>query len=120
MVGAVGGQTSDFFIHRDFWSSSSHDRGFSERIEVATLGFTDLLKRHNPTFLVIDIEGGEIQLVDTDLPPNVRSVLIELHKHIVGVDGVNQVVEWLHRQGLTRADDWSTRAVAYFYRSENR
>lgn len=50
-------------------------------IEVQTVPLFDLIERHNPHAVKIDIEGGEFQLIDEilSLPPQVTRFAIEYH-----------------------------------------
>lgn len=63
LVGDTNGE-SDFYQSKDFWWSSAvrHDEN-GTKIKVPMKAFNQEVQRINPTFLLIDIEGGEYELV---------------------------------------------------------
>ncbi len=76
-----------FYISKDFWTSSIISTRRSDRaVNVAVKSFNSELRRIDPTFLIIDIEGGEFELLkDADLG-NVKKIAIEIHQNLLGID----------------------------------
>lgn len=89
-----------FYVHDAFWESSSiADGRTAKAITVPCRGFNDELARVNPTFLVIDIEGGELEICRNTRFHEVRKVLIELHEKL-GIKGLHAVRSALYRAGF--------------------
>lgn len=94
----------------DFWSSSLHKRRRSEdeaiskgtrTIVVETMQLSDLLDRFQPTYLICDIEGAEIEVFEeVQLPLDLRHILLETHPHIVGEEATRRLRDYLERQGF--------------------
>jgi FkbM family methyltransferase len=109
------GEDQTLFVARDFWSSSAYDRG-GTATRVAGLGFARLLEEHQPTVLVIDIEGAEVGLTCELIASGVRAVVIELHGSVTGTEGARRVRDWLSGQGFQATRDWGDRSVVVYER----
>lgn len=116
---AAGGAGSrDFHIAGNYWWSSLNPREGGRTVEVATVPLVDLLARHRPTVLAIDIEGEERSLVGTTLDEPLHTVLIEIHTPDIGTAQTGEIVSWLGDQGFrmrdVRANSWAfTRRQAH-------
>jgi FkbM family methyltransferase len=87
---AMGGEIIPSFV--EFWLTPRHGlkghgqgslvprRGRSS-VTVQTVKLKDLLDQFNPTYLKVDIEGGEWTMVDelSNLPPQVKQLGMEVH-----------------------------------------
>lgn len=52
----------------------------AEKVDVPCASFAEVLDKEKPTFLLVDIEGGEVELFDiVETLGTVRHVLIEIH-----------------------------------------
>jgi FkbM family methyltransferase len=118
----VGEKTSDtvrFIVDEDFWASSIGTRknqDVRELVDVPTASVADLIREHAPTFLIIDIEGGE-----TDILPHLdlstcRMVLMELHFKEIGPHGIAAVFDCFARQGFYYDHRFSMGGVVVFNR----
>lgn len=109
----------EFHVSQRFVVSSRHaaadDQAFTTTVPAASL--IDVLKSIRPTFLVIDIEGGETDLADprVDLS-GVRKICVEVHPHIIGDDRVSDLVRCLIARGFHWRLAESRGAVLYFDR----
>jgi FkbM family methyltransferase len=109
--------TVDFFIQRDFWGSSLEEVPGARRVAVPAISFAEVLERLRPTYLTIDIEGGEIALFDDfTLPPGVRAICMETHPAAVGVEATQQLIVKLIAQGFALDLDVTHDEVAFFSR----
>jgi FkbM family methyltransferase len=84
-----------FFLEKNFWSSSSIRRSTdSEEVEVVTANINDEIKQKKPSFLIIDIEGGEKDLIPLiDFANNqIQKILIEIHPHVIGERKASELV----------------------------
>jgi FkbM family methyltransferase len=83
-VTADGSKVS-FFRSENIVSSSLYDRKLTkEMISVESEAFPDILARHTPDVIIMDIEGAEVDLLGSFDPGGVRDMIVELHPHIVG------------------------------------
>jgi FkbM family methyltransferase len=90
-----------FFTDDDFRASSTVPSGEHQReIRVAVKRFDDELERIRPTFLIVDIEGGEYDLVQWSSFDGIRKILIEVHENAIGLAGIEAVRSTLARAGF--------------------
>lgn len=108
--------TMPFYIRRDFWASSlsADTYGYERTVDVPIVSFADVLKEEAPTMLIIDIEGGELSLLD-DVPlTGVRKVLIEVHQAVIGRIGMKRIFDFFSSRDF-HYDQWhSHHAVVLF------
>lgn len=110
------GADREFFINQNFWSSSTFDRG-GERTIAPGVAFEDLVSQYLPTVIVMDIEGGEVDLVGCRIGASVRAIVIELHLSVTGPEGTRAVREWLEAEGFRASEDWGDRSVVVYERA---
>lgn len=94
----------DFHVAPDFWASSAvHHAPGSRTISVPTASFAQAMGEIKPTYLVVDIEGGEGELFCKAMDfGNVRHLLIELHPQKIGFEAVEKVVNGLQSSGFVK------------------
>jgi len=104
----TGPKTFSFFCRRDFWASSlKATPPFEVELEVETHVLPDLLAAHRPDVLVMDIEGGELELLSAKDLGTIRAAVIETHPFAYGAAGLATVEANLRRLGF-REDDAGT------------
>lgn len=109
--------TATFFVHDDFWSSSTVERrGGGRQVTVPRLNLNEVLASIHPTFLIVDIEGGESELFDFICLNGVRKISIELHDSVIGTQRVQEICNQLEREGF--AIDWSHSSSIDGYKKE--
>tara|TARA_R110002110_G_scaffold2769_1_gene13712 strand:- start:1103 stop:1840 length:738 start_codon:yes stop_codon:yes gene_type:complete len=120
--GAVGLENGnvEFFVSDNFESSSTMDRGNARRIKVPMLSFAELLASHKPTFVMMDVEGAERELLSVTLPGHVRVVCCEIHPHVIGDEDATSVIRSMLAQGFNLIIDKSNDRVFAFERSAAR
>lgn len=100
-VGARRGFVN-FYVEEDFPLSSCIRRSpNSEKIRLPCLDVNEEISRIKPSFLIIDIEGGEFELVPSMNLGTVQKVLIEVHERIIGREKVNVVRSYFTKCGFT-------------------
>lgn len=106
--GAVSGavdadETVGFEQKRSFWAARLADVESSPDAVVAvpSLRLKDLLARHRPHVVIMDIEGAEAQLFDARWPRHVRSVMMELHPNQYPDSTIKRIVDCMSASGLT-------------------
>ncbi len=97
VLGAVSatGARRGLLRSENLWSTKTTGGDFGQSVPGVALA--TLIDEHQPTVLVVDIEGGESELPPTALP-GVRAVLIEYHS-----GGARRAVDgWLSNEGFHR------------------
>ena len=99
-LGSVAGEMK-LNITADFWASSVYPSDDVQHvISVRVNCFNDAVKRIRPTFLVIDIEGGEVDVLqDADLA-TVEKIVIEIHPQFLGLRAANALRRRIRRSGF--------------------
>lgn len=117
---AVLGDTDapvDFFIHDDFWTSSLQETLQTRRVEVPGRSFQAELEKIRPTYLMVDIEGGEIELLgNSALPDHVRAICMEVHPGAAGENATRDLLVKLMREGFSLDLAASGASVAFLSR----
>jgi len=117
MIGTQTGQQT-FYVEENFWSSSGIQRSpKAKAIQVPVKSFNQEVRRINPTFLSIDIEGGEYDLMQHADFYNVQRIVIELHERVIGHDKVEFVKEKLAQAGFQVNEVMSEKEQLFLQRS---
>ncbi len=95
-----GGSNRRFYVREDFWGSSLLPSPGAREITVPARPFLAELERVGATYLVVDIEGGEAELLTPPLPASVRAVCVEVHPERIGDAAVEDLIEHLKGQGF--------------------
>lgn len=107
------------FVEPAFWESSTvrgSDRARSLR--VPQLDAAEELARVRPTFLIVDIEGGECEFfADVDLL-TVRRVCLEVHPKLVGDAALSELFAGFFARGFALDFDGVRGNVFLFHRGE--
>lgn len=83
----------------------------SKPVEIPTGSFNDTADEIGATVLVMDIEGGELELLRyADLDP-FRAVVVEFHPGAYGVGGMRECKKILTDAGFEKVNEKSTRTV---------
>lgn len=93
-----------FWLREHFWASSlaplKSDDHNTKKIQVPQIDLNSIIKERAPTVLVMDIEGGELELLPSLDMSSCRHVVIELHPRVYDLAGVDRCFNALSRQGL--------------------
>ncbi|MDE0588448.1 FkbM family methyltransferase [Halocynthiibacter sp. C4] len=94
--------TVPFFVTEPFWSSSLTKPSTKsyKKIEVPVYKLSKTIAKYEPTVLVCDIEGGEVDLFSKAELASVNYVFLELHTRVIGSRGVVKVFDDLHKLGF--------------------
>ncbi|MDQ6815478.1 MAG: FkbM family methyltransferase, partial [Bacteroidota bacterium] len=96
----------EFNIFEDFWSSSlksNIDGKIVRKVTVKSYDINRVLREVQPSYLIVDIEGGEEDFFeDCSFLQNssVRKILLELHANIIGEDKCSMVIENILKSGF--------------------
>lgn len=90
-----------FYVMKSFWSSSTVRRSDdATEVMVPKRSFNDEIRRVGATFLIVDIEGGEVDLVKHACLDGVQKVCIELHPAVIGAPATREVEQFFVSQGF--------------------
>jgi FkbM family methyltransferase len=122
VIGAIGpthGQI-DFHVRKNFWASSTRQEraeGSVQTITVLMRALHDEILATRPTYLFIDIEGAEENLVGCSELPGVTKVMAEVHPELIGDAGVRSFLCWLSDLGFKKDFDISKDREIYLERA---
>lgn len=108
--------TADFTIADQFWASSANG-GDGRTVEVPRLDVRALEREVRPTYVVIDIEGGEVDLIPLLTLDTVDKLCIEIHGDVVGEAAIEALIADLERRGFVVDPRLSHQNQKYFERS---
>ena len=108
-----------FFVRGNYLGSGieivkGHKR--AKEVNVPVIKWEDVKNEHAPTFLVIDIEGAELDFFrDADLS-GIRGIVVELHRHIYHRPGMNEIRSHIKSAGFQQVDQLSGGGVFTYER----
>lgn len=110
--------STEFYLKRDFWGSSLDRRRGAQGLKVPTKSFQAELNRIQPHLVVMDIEGGEVDVFDgvADMSM-VRSLMMEVHPRATGLTGIMKLFASLARLGFAYDARHSRGKVVVFINS---
>jgi FkbM family methyltransferase len=116
---ARGAGECTFYVEAEFWASSTTPRGAgAQAIKVPQLDLNAELRRLAPSFLIVDIEGGEGEFFAHADLAGVAKICVEIHPAVLGDDGVSAVFARLLAQGFALDFGCIRKNVFFFYRPQ--
>lgn len=112
---ARGDGEREFHLEDDFWASSAHRTG-GRSIKVRQLDLNAELARIAPSFLVVDIEGGEAEFFAAADLRTVRKICVETHPDVLGNQVLSKMFAGLLAQGFSLDFALIRKNVFFFYR----
>lgn len=90
-----------FYRRRDLWMSSlvEHQGSYDDVIRLVSQDIDAFVRRHAISLLVMDIEGAELELLSRAELPGVERIFCELHDHLYGLEGIQEITVQLARKG---------------------
>lgn len=112
---------SEFFVEeKKLWSSSTIQRSESAKpITIPTRPLNEEIRKIDPTFLIIDIEGGEYELFKVIEFHNIKKIAIELHERIIGKEKVESILIKLQKAGFIINENLSSNRGELFLEKNN-
>lgn len=109
---------AEFHIGPNFTAASlsAEGRGRFKTIHVPTLRFSELLAQSDPTFITCDVEGAELDLLETTLPASVRFFCLEVHLVWLGERGIQEFFNRMHAQEFAYHPKGSAGGIVCFKR----
>ncbi|OGA26674.1 MAG: hypothetical protein A3F77_07480 [Betaproteobacteria bacterium RIFCSPLOWO2_12_FULL_67_28] len=98
---ARGEGTREFHVEPEFWASSAlPGSGNAKTIRVPQADLNSELQRVRPSFLIVDIEGGEIEFFELADLATVRKICVETHPAIHSSAALSKMLGGLIAQGF--------------------
>jgi FkbM family methyltransferase len=118
LSGVPDSKTATLYVNADFSASSLYPLGGTKRqIEASVTRLDDMLSELDPTVLILDIEGAELELFEgAEGLGRVDRIMIELHPAIYGDAGVLKLFRELCRLGFAYQARGSSGAFVVFRR----
>jgi len=89
-----------------------------ERQKLESVSIQKLIDELQPSFLIMDIEGAEVDLASERLNlHSLKKLCIEMHPHIVGDEAITELIANLIRQGFILRMTESHDDVLFFSRA---
>lgn len=99
-----------FYIDKSFWASSiTHWNADATAVKVPMKCFNQEVKRLNPTFLIMDVEGGEYEIIKQADFHNIQKISIEIHEQMIGHEKVESVKAKLASSGFKVNKEFSNK-----------
>jgi FkbM family methyltransferase len=108
--------SAELFVTPEFTGSSTHARPGATPIAVPRLAVNGLLRERRPTLLVVDVEGGESELLPAIDWTGIRKLVLELHPDVIGAARCRELVTGLESHGLREVRALSSARKKYFER----
>jgi FkbM family methyltransferase len=106
-------ETLPFHIHNSYLGSSldgNPDRA-RETVDIATADFDAVRREVRPDVLLMDIEGGELAILQHANLDGLRGIVIEFHPKAYEVAGMRACKDILRAAGFAPVKDFSSRTV---------
>lgn len=115
-IGSDDGEI-DYYRHRDFWLSGVLPAEDTTPIRVPVRSLAAALGAFRPTYLMVDIEGAETELLAAvALPGELRALCIELHPDVTGLESIARLIVKLLGEGFALDLGQGERWIAFFSR----
>ena len=104
-VGTITEERVPFYLRKDFWASSlivpdADDPNLLRTEQVPQIDINQLLKAYQPNVLVMDIEGGELDLLPALDLSCCSHLVIELHPTAYQLGGIGKCFDILRKKGF--------------------
>ena len=100
MLGAQAGEHV-FYVAEHFWMSSTTQRDGARPVQVPVYDVKTEMRRIKPTFLVMDIEGGEYELIKLIDFSTINKCLIEVHHDLLSQEQIDEIHHILKIAGFS-------------------
>jgi FkbM family methyltransferase len=92
---------ADFHVSENFWASSVVDIPMETSLmKLPAIDTNQLIAKFKPNKMIIDIEGGEVDLLPKLRLDAIEAIAIEVHQRFTGIKGVSKVFKTLLDQGF--------------------
>jgi FkbM family methyltransferase len=109
-------ETAAFYVREEFSTSSLAPDSDATEISVPVLDIGREITEHAATYLVVDIEGGETDLLLGEISGSVRKICVECHPQVTPPRSVTAMLTSLLSQDFSLSLEHSRPPVLYFER----
>jgi FkbM family methyltransferase len=109
----------DFWLAKDYWASSLiQGSGDATCIRVRQIDLNQEIQRIQPSFMILDIEGGEYEFLRHARLDPIRKIVIEVHPHVLGYTRISEMLGWLFAAGFALDLGNLRKNVLYLFREK--
>jgi FkbM family methyltransferase len=107
----------EFWLEKNYWASSLiQGSGDATPIRVRQIDLNREIERIQPSFMVLDIEGGEYEFLRHARLGPIRKMVIEVHPHVLGYTRISEMLGWLFAAGFALDVGNPRKNVLYLFR----
>jgi len=106
-----------FFLAPHFWSSSLSERDDRQAVNVPAITLHSLIEKYKPTYIMMDVEGAEYELILNTNLDNVQKICVEIHPHYIGMYKAAEITTRLLECGFLADRSLCGENGFYFYRN---
>jgi FkbM family methyltransferase len=92
-------ESATLYLATNFWATSTMG-GKNRKVVVPTVNLNRLIEELKPTYLILDVEGAEIEMAPALRLDGVEKLLVEVHAHVSGNDKANAMVQQFVQAGF--------------------
>jgi len=100
-----------FHLHESPFSSSVFSLDHQREVDVDSVPINRAIADFDPSILVIDAEGTELEVLPEADLLNIRAIIVELHSHILGIKGITLIEQALKENGFIPTKRLNTSAI---------
>jgi FkbM family methyltransferase len=108
-------ESATLYLAENFWATSTVGRR-DRKVIVPTVNLNRLIEELKPTYLILDVEGSEVDMAPALRLDGVEKLLVELHPELTGNAKANEVVRRLSDGGFLIDFDLSRHNQVYLAR----
>ena len=96
-----GAGEREFWLEKNYWASSLiQGSADATPIRVRQIDLNQEIQRIRPSFMILDIEGGEYEFLRGARLDPIRKIVIEVHPHVLGYTRISEMLGWLFAAGF--------------------
>lgn len=114
-------QTFNFYIRKDLWMSSLfiNQGPFTHIIEVKSYNIDEYLQNNPTDMLIMDIEGGELDILTNATLPGIQRIVVEVHDHLYPLSDLSRIFTALIQRGFLYEPRGSNGPILAFTRNNS-
>lgn len=94
------GKDVTFFLNDNIISSSLYSRKDGKAHTLPADALDAVIAEWKPTVIVMDAEGGEVDILGASPLNGVKKLVLELHPHVVGETAIRKLIDYLATLGF--------------------
>lgn len=120
ILGKENGIASFYVNRQSLLASGLHESvAQKQKIEVEQKNLNEKIREINPTYLIMDIEGGEYEIINEIDFHTISKVQFELHPSILDTQKISQIFTKLACNGFEKSKSLSSANNYYFFKKLN-